>query len=134
MIRHICKIIPVYEEQISVKACQIIHSLTAKQQVTIELQIFIVWNFMTWSFPDQAINLLFKNMFAKCWEKKKTLYIYVFNCSQLSLEEQVLRNTTEFLISAVQRISHWATAEILQTLGAVVYENVDRLSQVGYHS
>lgn len=66
--------------------------------------------------------------------EKKTLYIRVFNCSQLTLEEQVLRNTTEFLISAVQRISYWATAEILQTLGAVVYENVDRLSQVGYHS
>lgn len=78
LIRHICKIIPVYEEQISVKACQIIHSLTAKQQVTIELQIFIVWNFMTWSFPDRAIHLLFKNMFAKCWEKKK-LFIYVFS-------------------------------------------------------
>lgn len=43
----------------------------------------------------------------------------------------MLQNTTEFLISAVQRISHWATAEILQTLGAVVYENIDRLSQVG---
>lgn len=79
LIRHICKIIPVYEEQMSVKACQIIHSLTAKQQ--------------------------------------------------LSLEQQVLQNTTEFLISAVQRISHWATAEILQTLGAVVYENIDRLSK-----
>lgn len=78
LIRHICKIIPVYEEQISVKACQIIHSLTAKQQVTIELQIFIVWNFMTWSFPDRAIHLLFKNMFAKCWEKKK-LFIYMFS-------------------------------------------------------
>lgn len=79
LIRHICKIIPVYEEQISVKACQIIHSLTAKQQVTIELQIFIVWNFMTWSFPDRAIHLLFKNMFAKCWEKKNSLY----TCFQL---------------------------------------------------
>lgn len=66
--------------------------------------------------------------------REKILYVNFFNCLQLSLEEQVLRNTTEFLISAVQRISHWATAEILQTLGAVVYENVDRLSQVGYHS
>ena len=49
---------------------------------------------------------------------------------QLSLEEQVLWSTTNFLVNAVQRISPWATAEILQTLGAVVYENVDRLSQV----
>lgn len=64
-------------------------------------------------------------------EGKKNLYLHFFNCSQLSLEQQVLQNTTEFLISAVQRISHWATAEILQTLGAVVYENIDRLSQVG---
>jgi hypothetical protein len=46
------------------------------------------------------------------------------------MEEQVLWSTTEFLVKAVQRISPWATAEILQTLGAVVYENVDRLSQV----
>lgn len=64
-------------------------------------------------------------------ERKKNLYLHFFNFSQLSLEQQVLQNTTEFLISAVQRISHWATAEILQTLGAVVYENIDRLSQVG---
>ena len=49
---------------------------------------------------------------------------------QLSLEEQVLWSTTNFLVNAVQRISPWATAEILQTLGAVVYENVDRLSEV----
>ncbi|XP_048733052.1 HEAT repeat-containing protein 6-like isoform X2 [Ostrea edulis] len=79
LIQHVCRIIPVFEEQISVKACQIIHSLTAKQQ--------------------------------------------------LSMEEQVLWSATEFLVKAIQRISHWATAEILQTLGAVVYENVDRLSQ-----
>lgn len=86
---------------------------------------------MTWSFPE---FIYFLKTCLLNVERKKTLYIRVFNCSQLTLEEQVLRNTTEFLISAVQRISHWATAEILQTLGAVVYENVDRLSQVGYHS
>ncbi|XP_061163365.1 HEAT repeat-containing protein 6-like [Saccostrea echinata] len=79
LICHVCRIIPVYEEQITVKVCQIIHSLTAKQQ--------------------------------------------------LSLEDQVLWSATDFLVKAVQRISHWATAEILQTLGAVVYENVDRLVQ-----
>lgn len=77
LIRHICKIIPVYEEQISVKACQIIHSLTAKQQVTIELQIFIVWNFMTWSFPEFIYFL--KTCLLNVERKKNSLY----TCFQL---------------------------------------------------
>ena len=58
---------------------------------------------------------------------KKVAFLFYL---QLSLEEQVLWSTTNFLVNAVQRISPWATAEILQTIGAVVYENVDRLSQV----
>ncbi|KAK3084159.1 hypothetical protein FSP39_009229 [Pinctada imbricata] len=48
---------------------------------------------------------------------------------QLSLTDHVLRCNTEFLIQSLKRCQPWARLEILLALGAVVYENVGRLTQ-----